>query len=169
MTSVRVIHFQHADHVGNVSGEVDGWMDQVRAVSLSGERHRKRTMAGGFEMGNDPVPAPTAMPRAMNENKGRLRFNHLPLRHGIVEVYPLWGGPRIVSAVADSSGSYRRRRATQQQKDPTLSHSSAKEASSGQSNERIGNGHASNRIGVAPSRTAKEASSRSFLSKSSSS
>jgi hypothetical protein len=52
--------------------------------------------------------------------------------------------------------------------DRPLSHSTAKEASSGQSKERIGNGHASNRLVVAPSRTAKETSSLFFLSRNSS-
>ena len=68
----QVIHFQHADDVGNMGGEVNGRIDQMRAVSLSGEGYRKRAMPGRFEMRNEPVPAPTAMPCAMNENEGRL-------------------------------------------------------------------------------------------------
>ena len=77
--AVQVIHFQHADHVGDMGVEVDGWVDEMRAIPLSSKRHRKGAMAGRFEVGNDPVPAPTAMPRAMNQNEGRHRFGHLPV------------------------------------------------------------------------------------------
>ena len=66
----QVIHFQHADHIGNMGTEVNGWIDQVRPISLPGKRDRKRTMPGRFEMRNEPVPAPTAVPCAMNENEG---------------------------------------------------------------------------------------------------
>src|SRR5262249_8215279 len=60
-----------AEHVGDVQRKIDAGMQQMRTLAEAGQRRRERIMTSRAQPVGNPLPAPAAVPRAVDEDEGR--------------------------------------------------------------------------------------------------
>jgi hypothetical protein len=78
----QLLVFDHAEHIGDVQGEVDAGPKQMRALAETGERRRKDGVSPGAQPVGDATPGPAAMPGAVHEKEGfggHVRFHSMVL------------------------------------------------------------------------------------------
>src|SRR5215218_10456853 len=69
--AIEVLPFDVVDDVIDVRGERDRLTCQVRAFTDAGERWRNHVASTGDQSVGDASPAPSAVPAAVDEHKGR--------------------------------------------------------------------------------------------------
>src|SRR5688500_4298509 len=67
---LEILPFEQVDDVGDVGVEGDVLAEKMRAVRKPGQRRREDLVTLGFEKVRDALPAPAAVPCAVNEHEG---------------------------------------------------------------------------------------------------